>query len=59
VHPLVGDIARPSLKMRLECRPAVEAAAGDRILLDVADAALVFPLLSHGQLPVIWTVERP
>src|SRR3982074_2889860 len=30
--------------MRLECRPAVQTPAGNRVLLDVTDAALVLAL---------------
>ena len=44
MHPLVGDLARPLVKVRLERRPALETAAGNRVLLDVTDAALVLPL---------------
>src|SRR5208282_6207387 len=37
----VGDLAHPPRKVSLERRPGVEAMAGDRVALPVADAALV------------------
>src|SRR6516225_131430 len=45
----VGDLAHPPGKMRLQFRPAGELMAGNRIVLDVADAALVLAL---GACPV-------
>jgi hypothetical protein len=56
VHPLVGDLARPLVKVRLERRPALETAAGNRVLLDVTDAALVLPLRSR---PIWCAGPRP
>jgi len=56
VHPLVRDLARPFLEMRFQRRPAREAPPGDRVLLDVADAALVLAL---GPRPVGCAGFRP
>jgi hypothetical protein len=44
--------------MRLECRPGLEAAAGDRVLLDIADSALVLALLSSPGLQFVLTLKR-
>src|SRR6476620_260091 len=44
MHPHVGNLARPGFEMRLQLRPAAEAAPGDRVGFDVADTALVFAL---------------
>ncbi len=44
VDPNIRDLACPGRKMRLEGRPARKAPAGDRVALDVADAALVLAL---------------
>lgn len=44
MHTLIGNLARPPVQMRLERRPVLEPAAGDRIALDVADPAFVLPL---------------
>jgi len=52
----IGDLAHPPVKMRLERGPAVEAAPGDRVVLDVADAALVLAL---GARPVRRAGPRP
>jgi hypothetical protein len=41
VHPLVGNIADPSVEVSLQCRPALEVSPGDRVLLHIANAALV------------------
>ena len=41
---LIGDLAHPPVEMRLERGPTVEAAPGDRVVLHVADAALVLAL---------------
>lgn len=38
---LIGNLSRPPIQMRLECGPALEVATSDRVLLDVADTALV------------------
>jgi hypothetical protein len=40
----VGDLAHPPAEMRFQRRPAEERVPGDRIALDVADAALVLAL---------------
>jgi hypothetical protein len=48
VHALVGDLPGPALEMRHECAPAREAAAGDRVALHIADAALVLTLGSRA-----------
>ena len=52
----VGDLAHPPGEMRLERRPAGEAAARDRVVLHVADAALVLAL---GPRPVRRAGPRP
>src|SRR5262245_39249065 len=41
---LVGDIAHPALQVGLQCRPALKAPSGNRVLLHIADAALVLAL---------------
>jgi hypothetical protein len=43
---LVGNRARPSVEMGLECRPTLEAATSDRVLLDIA--GLAFVLARYG-----------
>jgi hypothetical protein len=44
VDAAIGDLAAPRRQVGLELRPAAEASAGDRVLLHIADAALVLPL---------------
>ena len=41
VHPLVGDLALPPSQVRFQRSPADKVVAGDGIVLDVADPALV------------------
>ena len=48
VFALVGDLARPPVQMRLERRPALKPAPGDRVLLDVADSAFVLPFRARS-----------
>lgn len=47
MHTLISNLARPPVQMRLERRPVLEPAAGNRIVLDVADPAFVLPLRTH------------
>jgi len=56
MHPDVGDLARPSVEMRLECRPARKDVTGNGVALDVADAALVLAL---GARPIRRAGPRP
>src|SRR5438445_466712 len=56
VHPLIGDLARPSVEMGFQCRPALELPSSNGVLLDIADATLVLPL---GARPVGGTGARP
>ncbi len=52
----VGDLAHPPAEMRFQRRPAEERVPGDRIALDVADAALVLALRAR---PVRGAGPRP
>lgn len=45
MHTLIGNLARPPVQMRLERRPVLEPAAGNRIALDVADPRSSFPFV--------------
>jgi hypothetical protein len=44
VHPRIRDLAGPGLEMRFHLRPGGKAPAGDRVPLDIGDAALVLAL---------------
>jgi len=44
MNPDVGDLIHPPLQMVLECREARELAAGQCVVLDIADAAFDLPL---------------
>lgn len=41
----IGNIACPPIQICLKSRPALEPAAGDRVLLDVADPGSSFPIV--------------
>src|SRR6516225_2435425 len=43
VHPLVGDITHPAVEVAFQCRPTLKASAGNRVLLHITDATLIFP----------------
>src|SRR5207245_4620775 len=43
VHPLIGDIARPSVEMGFECRPPPELPSTHVVLLDRSHAAHLLP----------------
>jgi hypothetical protein len=58
VFTLVGNFACPSIQMRFKLGPALEAAPGDRVLLDVTDPALVFAFLSSPGLQFVLTLKR-
>lgn len=45
VFTLDGNFTCPSIQMRFKLGPALEASPGDRVLLDVADPALVLPFV--------------
>src|SRR4051794_25144572 len=44
MNPHVGNLTRPGLEMRLQLRPAGEAAPGYRVRFDITDATLVLTL---------------
>ena len=58
VFTLVGNIAYPPVQMCLKRHPTLEPAARNRILLDVADPALVLALLSSPGLQFVWMDKR-
>src|SRR5260370_38587511 len=55
-HKVGSDIASPPVKVGLQCRPALKAPSGNRVLLHMTDATLVFPF---GARPVGGTSVRP
>lgn len=50
VRPPIGDLAHPPLEMGFERRPTGKDMAGDRVALDIADAALVPRVKPKGRL---------
>ena len=44
---LIGNLAHPTIQMRLERRPALKAAISDRVLLDVANPALLLAFRTY------------
>jgi len=56
VHPLVGNIAYPLLKVSFQGRPTLEPPPGNGILLRVADTALILTL---GARPIRRAGARP
>ena len=56
MHPLIGNLACPVVKMRLKGRPTVKTATSNRVLFDIANAALVF---AFGPGPIGGASLRP